>query len=177
MDQEGMTDEHVTGGACGNDLTAPPYWERDLRFVTDECAGKAFLAGRSQQPCHLQVRPGQQAGRGILRPNIGDQAQQKQGALLRSVVDEPTGVTCRLETDVNVPSSVSGICFAGESNYEGSQVRTALPSIRINKLSHGLEQSRSIGSLAEAIPRRHPPYSWSLPGILPRQVDTELLRC
>ena len=89
MHQEGVTDEHVTSGAGGKHFATPRCREWDLRFLAYVGTGKALFTGGSEQPCHLEMGAWEQAARCIVHPNVGDQAQQEQRPLFRSVVHEP----------------------------------------------------------------------------------------
>ena len=152
MDQEGVTDEHVTGGTGGEHFATPRGREWDLRFLACVGTGQALFAGGGEQPCHLEMRAWEQAARCIVHPHVGEQAQQQQRPLLRSVVHEPAGVTRRLEARIDVPPGVPRILVAGKSHDERTQVRAGLPGIRVDQVADGVEQARSVGCPPEALP-------------------------
>ena len=173
--QEGVTDEHVARRADCEHFATLRFWERDLGFLAFVCTRQAYISGGSQKPRHLEMRAGEQAARCVVHPRVGDQAQQEQRPPLRSVVHEPAGVTWRLEARIDVPPGVPRILVAGKSHHEGTQVRAVLPGIGVDQLANGVEQARGVGSLPEAISRRHTPDHWSSPRVRASKVGAQLL--
>jgi hypothetical protein len=174
MHQEGVTDEHVARETSCEHFSTRRFWERDLGFLALECAGQARICGGSQEPRHLEVGAREQAARRVVHTHVRDEAQQKQRPPLRPVVHEPAGVIRWLEARIDVPPGVSRILLTGKSHNESSQVRAALPGIRVDQLANGLEQTRGVGSGREALSRRHAPDHWSLPRVRASKVDAQL---
>ncbi len=119
----------------------------------------------------------EQAARCVISPHVGDQAQQQQRPLFRSVVHEPAGVTWWLEARIDVPPGIPRIHITGKSDDERTQVRSGLPGIRVYQLADGVEQARGVGCPLEAIPRRHTPDHRPSPSVRACEVDAQLLGC
>ena len=177
MHQEGVTDEHVTSGACCKHLTTARWRQRDLRFLAGVGSGQALFTSGSEEPCHLQMGAWEQAARCVLPPHVGHQAQQQQRAVFRSVVHEPAGVAWWLEARIDVPPGIPRILLARKSHDERTQVRSGLPGIRVDQLAYGVEQTRRVGCPIEAIARRHTPDHRKSPRVRAGKVDVELSGC
>ena len=175
MDQEGVTHVHVTGGTGCTHLATSRCREWDLGVLSRVGTGQALFAGGSEQLRHLEMRAREQAARRVVHPHVGDQAQQQQRPLSRSVVHEPAGVARWLEARIDVPPGVPRILGAGESHDERPQVRARLPGIGRDQLTDRVEQARRVGCAPEAIPRRHTSDHRPSPGVRAREIDAQLL--
>ena len=95
--QEGVADEHITSGTRGKHLaisSMPGVGSSILGFRRHQ-AGPLHRLMQAVWPSPDESR--KQSARFVIHAHVGEQTQQEQSSLLRSVVHEPSGVTCWLE--------------------------------------------------------------------------------
>jgi hypothetical protein len=88
----------------------------------------------------------------VVHPHLGEQTQQEQGPLSRSVVHEPAGVTWRLEARIDVPPCVPWVILAGKPHHESTQVRAGLPASGLTNWPTALSKGVAVAARLKQSP-------------------------